>query len=156
MCLSDLQDGLIVNNIEIKPLKGSTISRSAGTSSQILKVNYNESGYSLIRLPSKEERLFDYNCIATIGQLSELNHFLLVKGKASINIFYGRRPVVRGVAMNRIDHPHGGGQGKTSGAGGQRSQVTFNSKVAKGQPTRRKKKKLIFVVFSRKKKYIKH
>jgi large subunit ribosomal protein L2 len=154
--IKDMQDGTFVNSIELNFMKGGSLVRAAGTTAQLLKVAYTSNNYSLFRLPSKEERLIFANSIATIGQIANLDHFLLIKSKASINRFLGKKPIVRGVAMNPIDHPHGGGQGKTSGAGGFRSQVTFNGKVAKGQPTRSRNKKTTFIIFSRKKKYFKH
>jgi len=80
------------------------------------------------------------------GQIANAGHFLLSISKAGRNRLLGVRPTVRGVAMNPIDHPHGGGQGKTSGAGGFRSQVTFAGKVAKTQPTRSKRKRNIFIL----------
>ncbi len=154
--LLNLVDGFFISNIELYPLKGSQIVRSAGTVAQLIKLYYNQSNYALIKLPSKEERLFSVNCIATIGQICNINHFLIKFDCAGISRHLGQRSKVRGVAMNPIDHPHGGGQGKTSGAGGQRSQVTFKGKVAKGQKTRSILKINVYILVSRKKlKYIK-
>jgi len=112
-------------------------------------LHYNNTNYALVKLPSKEERLFSIKCIATMGQVSNLNHFLIKYETAGMLRHLGKRSYVRGVAMNPIDHPHGGGQGKTSGAGGLRSQVTFKGKVAKGKPTV-KKKKYIYCKFEKK------
>jgi large subunit ribosomal protein L2 len=140
--INNFNEGSLVNNIEIHKFKGSQCIRSAGCSGQVLK---KKEGTVLVRLPSKEERIFSANSIATLGQIANVKHFLLKISKAGRNRLLGIRPTVRGVAMNPIDHPHGGGQGKTSGAGGYRSQVTFKSKVAKTQPTRNKRKNSIYI-----------
>jgi len=133
--ISNFAEGNLVNNMEFKNLKGSQVVRSAGCFGQILKIRDLK---VLVRLPSKEERFFAFNIVCVIGQIANTNHFLLSLSKAGRNRLLGVRPCVRGVAMNPVDHPHGGGQGKTSGAGGFRSQVTFKGKVAKTQPTRKK------------------
>lgn len=150
-----MPEGSLINSIEFAPLQGSIASRSAGTFAQLLRAQYINTHFSLVRLPSKEERLVSSSCIATIGCVSNGDHFLVRKAKAGLRRNLGVRPTVRGVAMNPIDHPHGGGQGKTSGAGGQRSQVTFKGFVAKTKPTRNKKKSLNFIMLSRKNKYLK-
>lgn len=149
--LLNLVDGFFISNIELYPLKGSTIVRAAGTVAQLIKLYYNKSKYALIKLPSKEERLFSVNCLVTIGQICNINHFLIKFDCAGISRHLGQKSKVRGVAMNPIDHPHGGGQGKTSGAGGQRSQVTFKGKVAKGQKTRSNLKFNTYILVSRNK-----
>jgi len=143
--LSNFVDGMFLHNLELYPKKGSQIVRAAGTFAQLLKINYNNSVFSLVKLPSKEERLFFNDCIATVGQVSNINHFLIKFDTAGIKRHLGKRPHVRGVAMNPIDHPHGGGQGKTSGAGGRRSQVTYKGKVAKGQRTNKNLNKFVLV-----------
>lgn len=150
-----MPEGSLIHGLEFSPLQGSIASRAAGTFAQLLKARYSKTKFSLVRLPSKEERLVSYNSIATLGRVSNGDHFLVQKSKAGLQRNLGVRPAVRGVAMNPIDHPHGGGQGKTSGAGGQRSQVSFKGFVAKTKPTRNKKKPLNFIMLSRKKKYLK-
>lgn len=149
--LKQLLDGTFIHSLEVKYLNGAQLVRSAGTTAQVVKVFYNEK-QSLIKLPSGEERLVSNDCIATIGQVSNVKHFLQNLRKAGQNRNLGFRPVVRGVAMNPVDHPHGGGQGKTSGAGGYRSQVTFKGLTAKGSPTRSKKKHTPYILTYRKKK----
>lgn len=149
--LKYLIDGVIVHNLEINYLFGSQFVRAAGTNAQIIKSNYNLK-QSLVKLPSGEERLVSNNCIATIGQVSNIKHSLRKLHKAGQIRNLGFRPIVRGVAMNPVDHPHGGGQGKTSGAGGFRSQVTFKGLIAKNSPTRSKKKYTPYILTYRKKK----
>lgn len=149
--LKYLIDGVIIHNLEINYLFGSQFVRAAGSNAQIIKSNYNLK-QSLIKLPSGEERLVSNNCIATIGQVSNIKHSLRKFHKAGQIRNLGFRPIVRGVAMNPVDHPHGGGQGKTSGAGGFRSQVTFKGLIAKNSSTRYKKKYTPYILTYRKKK----
>lgn len=153
--LNNLVDGMIVHSLELKYLRGAIVARAAGTSAQIIKANYKKNK-SLIKFPSGEEHLVNNKCIAVIGQVSNKSHFLKHLRKAGQTRNLGIRSHVRGVAMNPIDHPHGGGQGKTSGAGGRRSQVTFKGKPAKGQPTRSKRKISSFILVYRNKKRINH
>lgn len=129
--------GTLVHNIEYIPGKGGQVVRSAGTYAQL--ISKDNDGYCLIRLPSGETRLFSEKCLATVGILSNIDHKNKVIGKAGRSRWLGKRPVVRGVAMNPVDHPHGGGQGKTSGG---RPSVTPWSRLTKGKPTRSKKKKM--------------
>jgi large subunit ribosomal protein L2 len=143
-------NGILINNLSVSEKKQCVYVRSAGTVAQLLKVDSLRKEI-VVRLPSKEERIFLSNGICTTGQLANFNSFLLEKSMAGRVRHLGVRPCVRGVAMNPIDHPHGGGQGKTSGAGGRRSQVTFTGKVAKTQPTRNKSKSNIFILRKRKK-----
>lgn len=149
--LKYLIDGTSIHNLEIKYLFGSQFVRSAGTIAQVIKSKYSKN-QALIKLPSGEERLVSNSCIATIGQVSNIKHSLKKLHKAGQIRNLGFRPIVRGVAMNPVDHPHGGGQGKTSGAGGYRSQVTFKGLIAKNSPTRSKKKYTPYILTYRKKK----
>lgn len=145
-------NGMLINNISLGSSSFSNCKfvKAAGTVAYLLKVD-ELSRKALVRLPSKEERFFSFTGLCTLGQVANLNHFLLDISKAGRSRHLGIRPTVRGVAMNPIDHPHGGGQGRTSGAGGFRSQVTFKSKVAKTQPTRKKNKIDVFIIKKRKK-----
>ena len=123
-----------IHNIELVKGKGGQIVRSAGSSAQIMA---KEDKYAHIKLPSGEIRLIDINCYATIGQISNIEHGGISLGKAGRSRWLGRRPRVRGVAMNPIDHPHGGGEGKSSGG---RHPSTPWGKPTKGYKTRKKKK----------------
>ena len=125
--------GTIVHNVEMKPGKGGQIARSAGTYVQLVG---REQGYALLRMTSGEMRMVRAECRATIGAVSNPDHQNIVIGKAGRNRWLGRRPSVRGVAMNPIDHPHGGGEGKSSGG---RHPVTPWGKPTKGKKTRQNK-----------------
>ncbi len=125
--------GTLVHNIEMRPGKGAQMVRAAGTVAQLLA---KEGNYSHIRLPSGEVRLIHLNCKATIGQLGNLEHENISYGKAGKTRWLGRRPHVRGVVMNPVDHPHGGGEGRTSGG---RHPVTPWGVPTKGYKTRGKK-----------------
>ena len=124
-----------IHNIELAKGKGGQIVRSAGSSAQIMA---KEDKYAHIKLPSGEIRLIDIDCYATIGQISNIEHEGISLGKAGRSRWLGRRPKVRGVAMNPIDHPHGGGEGKSSGG---RHPCTPWGKPTKGYKTRKKKKR---------------
>tara|TARA_B100001564_G_C20559482_1_gene633072 strand:- start:39 stop:866 length:828 start_codon:yes stop_codon:yes gene_type:complete len=126
--------GTIVHNIEMKPGKGGQLARSAGSYAQLTG---KDSGYALLRLRSGEVRLVHADCLASIGAVSNSDHQNINIGKAGRNRWKGRRPTVRGVAMNPIDHPHGGGEGKTSGG---RHPVTPWGKPTKGKRTRTNKR----------------
>lgn len=139
--LKSMPIGTLIHNIEYTPGKGGQVVRSAGTYAQLLSKN--ENGYCLVRLPSGETRLFSSQCQATIGVLSNIDHKNRVIGKAGRSRWLGKQPIVRGVAMNPVDHPHGGGQGKTSGG---RPSVTPWSWPTKGQPTRSKNKHNTLIV----------
>ncbi|MGB9668175.1 MAG: 50S ribosomal protein L2 [Thermosulfidibacteraceae bacterium] len=104
--------GTFVHNVELIPGKGGQIARSAGTYAQIMA---KEGDYAHVRLPSGEIRLIHVNCMATIGQVGNIDHENIVIGKAGRNRWLGWRPHVRGTAMNPVDHPHGGGEGRTKG-----------------------------------------
>ena len=135
MPLKYIPVGSMVHNIEYIPGKGGQVVRSAGSYAQLIRKD--DSGFCLIRLPSGEDRLFPDSSKATIGILSNIDHKNIVIAKAGRSRWLGRRPVVRGVAMNPVDHPHGGGEGKTSGG---RPSVTPWAWPTKGQPTRSKRK----------------
>jgi large subunit ribosomal protein L2 len=110
--LSNIPDGTVVHNVELVPGQGGRIARSAGVSVQLMA---KEKGHANIRMPSGEIRLVNIRCRATIGQVGNPEHELIKIGKAGRNRWKGRRPKVRGVAMNPVDHPLGGGEGKASG-----------------------------------------
>ena len=132
--LSDIPLGTIVHNIELNPGKGGVMARSAGTYAQLTS---REGKYANIKLPSGEVRMVLTTCKATIGTVSNSDHIIVSGGKAGRSRWLGKRPRVRGVAMNPIDHPMGGGEGRASG-GIPRSR---NGMPAKGFKTRRPKKK---------------
>ncbi len=131
--LGDIPLGTIIHNIELKPGKGAAIARGAGTYAQL---NAKEGRFATVKLPSGETRMILLTCLATIGSVSNSEHMLTVSGKAGRSRWKGRRPRVRGVVMNPVDHPMGGGEGKSSG-GHPRSR---NGIPAKGYKTRNKKK----------------
>lgn len=110
--LSNIPDGTVVHNVELVPGQGGRIARSAGTAVQLMA---KEKGYANLRMPSGEIRLVNLRCKATVGQVGNPEHELVSGGKAGRNRWKGRRPRVRGVAMNPVDHPLGGGEGKASG-----------------------------------------
>ena len=127
--------GTLIHNIEMKPGKGAQLVRSAGGSAQLMA---KDGAYAHIRLPSGEVRLVSINCRATIGQVGNLEHENVTIGKAGRNRWMGIRPTVRGVVMNPVDHPHGGGEGKSPI--GRPSPVTPWGKPTMGYKTRKKKK----------------
>ncbi len=131
--LREIPLGTLVHNIELKIGKGGQIVRSAGGYAQVLA---KEGDYAPLRLPSGEVRMVHLDCRATVGQVGNLMHENISLGKAGRKRWLGRRPKVRGVAMNPIDHPHGGGEGKTSGG---RHPVTPWGVSTKGHRTRGKK-----------------
>lgn len=131
--LSDIPLGTVIHNIELKPGKGGAIARGAGTYAQL---NARDGRYAIVKMPSGETRMILTTCMATIGSVSNSEHSLSVSGKAGRTRWLGRRPRVRGVVMNPVDHPMGGGEGKNSG-GHPRSR---NGIPAKGYKTRAKKK----------------
>ena len=134
MPLSRIPLGSMVHAIEIKPGKGAQLARSAGASCQVMA---REEGMVTLKMPSSEMRMFREDCMATIGQVGNLDHSNEDWGKAGKSRWQGRRPKVRGVAMNPIDHPHGGGEGRTSGG---RHPVTPWGVPTKGKKTRKKHK----------------
>jgi large subunit ribosomal protein L2 len=133
MPMRNIPVGTIIHNVEMKPGKGGQLARSAGTYVQLVG---RDAGYALLRLSSGEVRLVRGECMATIGAVSNPDEQNIVIGKAGRNRWLGKRPSVRGVAMNPIDHPHGGGEGKTSGG---RHPVTPWGKGTKGTKTRHNK-----------------
>ncbi len=132
--LSRIPLGMSIHNIEFSPGKGAQIVRSAGGAAVMIA---RESNFARVRLPSGEIRLIHVDCMATIGQLGNVEHEGVSIGKAGRARWLGRRPKVRGVAMNPIDHPHGGGEGKSSGG---RHPSTPWGKPTKGYKTRKVKK----------------
>jgi len=134
MPMSSIPNGTIVHNIELHPGRGGQLCRAAGTYAQIID---KEEKYVLLRLPSGEIRKVLSKCFATIGQVGNIDHENIKIGKAGRNRYLNKRPKVRGVAMNPIDHPHGGGEGKTSGG---RHPVSPWGVPTKGYKTRKKKK----------------
>ena len=143
MRLSAMPVGTIVHNVEMKPAKGGQIARSAGTYAQYLG---RDAGYAMLRLNSGEVRRVQLECMATVGAVSNPDHMNEIIGKAGRNVWKGKRPHVRGTAMNPIDHPHGGGEGRTKGG---RHQVTPWGKPTKCARTRKNKRTTKFIVRSR-------
>jgi len=134
MPLKNIPVGTIVHNVELKPGRGGQLARAAGTYVQLVG---RDSGYAQLKLSSGELRVVRGECMATIGAVSNPDQGNINLGKAGRNRWLGRRPAVRGVAMNPIDHPHGGGEGRTSGG---RHPVTPWGKPTKGKKTRNNKK----------------
>jgi large subunit ribosomal protein L2 len=143
MPLASIPVGTIVHNIEMKIGKGGAIARSAGTYAQIVG---RDQGYVSLRLSSGEQRLIHGQCYATVGAVSNPDHMNTSMGKAGRHRWLGQRPHNRGVTMNPVDHPHGGGEGRTSGG---RHPVTPWGKPTKGKKTRSNKSTTQFIVASR-------
>jgi large subunit ribosomal protein L2 len=143
MPLERMPVGTIVHNIELKPRKGGQIARSAGTYAQYVG---RDQGWAILRLNSGEQRLVHGTCLATVGAVSNQDHSNTSIGKAGRNRWLGKKPVTRGVAMNPIDHPHGGGEGRSSGG---RHPVTPWGMPTKGKRTRSNKATDKFIVRSR-------
>jgi large subunit ribosomal protein L2 len=133
MFLSDIPLGTVIHNIEMRPGQGAKIARSAGTYAQL---SARDGRFAVLRLPSGETRMVLVTCLATVGTVSNADHSLEIYGKAGRTRWLGRRSRVRGVAMNPVDHPMGGGEGRNAG-GHPRSR---NGMPAKGYKTRDKKK----------------
>jgi large subunit ribosomal protein L2 len=134
MPMAAMPVGTIIHNVEMKPGKGGQMARSAGTYAQIIG---KDQGYAQLRLSSGEIRLVRSECMATVGAVSNPDQQNINLGKAGRKRWLGKRPAVRGVAMNPVDHPHGGGEGRTSGG---RHPVTPWGKPTKGKKTRSNKK----------------
>ena len=134
MPLRTIPEGLLVHNIELKPGKGAQMARSAGAYARIMA---NEAGMITLKLPSGEMRMVPEQCIATIGMVGNKSHESIIIGKAGRSRWLGKRPKVRGVVMNPVDHPHGGGEGRTSGG---RHPVSPWGMPTKGYRTRKKNK----------------
>src|SRR6201982_3901367 len=143
--LRNIPPGTTVHNIELRPGKGAQMVRSAGGSAQLVA---KEGDYALIKLPSGETRKVLQDCMATIGQVGNTDHENITIGKAGRVRWTGRRPHNRGVSMNPVDHPHGGGEGKTSGG---RHPVTPWGQPTRGFKTRNNKRTDAFIVGRRKK-----
>ena len=145
--IKNIPVGINIHNIELKPGAGGQIARSAGTYGQI--ISKDDSIFAQIRLTSGEIRLINSKCLATIGVLSNSDNQNIKLGKAGRKRNLGYRPKVRGVVMNPIDHPHGGGEGRTSGG---RDPVTPWGKSTKGKKTRKNKRTNVFILKRRKNK----
>ncbi len=133
LALRNIPMGVTIHNIEMKPGKGAQLVRSAGTSAQLMA---KEGDYAHIKMPSGEVRLIHLDCKASIGQVGNLSHENITIGKAGRSRWLGKRPTVRGVVMNPVDHPHGGGEGRSPVG---RNPVTPWGKPAIGGKTRKKK-----------------
>ena len=144
--IEKIPTGLFVHNIELVRGKGGQMARSAGSYAQLMA---KEGNHALLRLPSGEIRMVRRECYATVGQVSNIDHENVSLGKAGRSRWLGKRPKVRGVAMNPIDHPLGGGEGRSSGG---RHPVTPWGKPTKGYKTRKKKHSDKYIVHKRKKK----
>jgi large subunit ribosomal protein L2 len=143
--LKNIPAGTTIHNIELKPGKGAQMVRSAGGAAQLVA---KEGEYALVKLPSGETRKVLIDCMATVGQIGNVDHENISIGKAGRNIWLGKKPVNRGVAMNPVDHPHGGGEGKTSGG---RHPVTPWGQPTRGYKTRNNKRTDKFIVSRRQK-----
>ena len=146
LLLKDIPDGMLVHNIELKPGKGAQMARSAGTYARIMA---KENKMVSLKLPSSEIRMVSEDCLATLGTVGNKSHENIKIGKAGRSRWLGKRPKVRGVVMNPVDHPHGGGEGKTSGG---RHPVSPWGTPAKGYKTRKKNKLSNKYIVSRRKK----
>ena len=146
MPLKNMPVGTIIHNVEMKPGKGAQMIRSAGTYGQLVG---RDQGYAQIKLTSGELRIVRGECIATVGAVSNPDHMNTNDGKAGRSRWKGRRPHVRGVVMNPVDHPHGGGEGRTSGG---RNPVTPWGVPTKGYKTRKNKATDKYIIRNRKKK----
>jgi large subunit ribosomal protein L2 len=144
--LKNIPTGTMIHNIEMRPGKGGQMVRSAGGAAQLLA---KEGDYAQVRLPSGEVRRVHIDCMASIGQVGNLDHENITIGKAGRKRWMGIRPTVRGVVMNPVDHPHGGGEGKTSGG---RNPVTPWGQPTRGYKTRNNKRTDRFIVKRREKK----
>jgi large subunit ribosomal protein L2 len=141
--LKNIPSGTTVHAIELRPGKGAQMARSAGTQAQLVA---KEGEYALLKLPSGETRKVLAECMATIGQVGNTDHENISIGKAGRNRWMGIRPTNRGVTMNPVDHPHGGGEGKTSGG---RHPVTPWGQPTRGYKTRNNKRTDAFIVSRR-------
>ncbi len=146
MPLKNIPAGTVVHNIELKPGKGGQMARSAGASAQLVS---KEGDFALLKLPSGETRRVLVECMATIGQVGNVDHENVSLGKAGRSRYLGRKPHNRGVVMNPVDHPHGGGEGKTSGG---RHPVTPWGQPTRGFKTRNNKRTDKWIVNRRGKK----
>jgi len=138
--LKNIPLGTTIHNIEMKKGKGGQLARSAGTAAQLVA---KEAGYAQVKMPSGETRMIHLDCYATVGQVGNLNYENVSIGKAGRMRWMGIRPTVRGVVMNPVDHPHGGGEGKTSGG---RNPVSPWGVPTKGYKTRNNKRTQRFII----------
>jgi large subunit ribosomal protein L2 len=145
LSLKNIPTGLTVHNIEMYPGKGGQLVRSAGAGAQIMA---HDDNFTTLKLPSGEVRLINSACFAVVGAVGNKSHEQIVSGKAGRSRWLGRRPKVRGVAMNPVDHPMGGGEGKSSGG---RHPCTPWGKPTKGYKTRKKNKKSNALIIKRRK-----
>lgn len=145
MPLGSMPLGTTVHNIELRRGKGGQMARSAGTMAQVVA---KEGGKAILKMPSGEIRTVPVNCYATIGQVSNVDHKNVILGKAGASRWRGKRPRVRGVAMNPVDHPMGGGEGRSSGG---RHPCTPWGKPTKGYKTRKKRKSNSHLIEDRRK-----
>ena len=146
MTLANIPLGSTIHCVELKPGKGAQMIRSAGTSAQLAA---REAGYAILKLRSGEMRKVPVECRATIGEVCNSEHALRSLGKAGASRWRGKRPTVRGVVMNPVDHPHGGGEGRTSGG---RHPVSPTGKPTKGFKTRKNKRTNKMIIRDRRKK----
>ncbi len=135
--LKSIPLGTSIHCVELTPGRGGQIARSAG---QQVILNNREGGFALVKMPSGEIRKINENAYATIGQVGNIDHMNVSSGKAGRTRHLGRRPHVRGMVMNPVDHPMGGGQGKSKGGGGRHHPMSPWGQLAKGFKTRRKHK----------------
>jgi large subunit ribosomal protein L2 len=135
--MKNIPAGMTIHNLEITPGKGAQMVRSAGAGAVLMAV---DEGHAQVKLPSGEIRRFHEDCYATIGQVGNVDHEKIILGKAGRNRHMGQRPLTRGVARNPVDHPNGGGQGKSKGGGGRQHLVSPWGLLAKGKRTRKKYK----------------
>src|SRR6266536_1234596 len=138
--LKNIPPGTTIHNLELRPGKGAQMVRSAGGAAQLVA---KEGEYALVKLPSGETRKVSHDCMATIGQVGNIDHENITIGKAGRMRWLGKRPHNRGVSMNPVDHPHGGGEGKTSGG---RHPVTPWGQPTRGYKTRNNKRTDKFIV----------
>jgi large subunit ribosomal protein L2 len=138
--LKNIPAGTIIHNVELRPGKGAQMARSAGAMVQLVS---KETEFALVKLPSGETRRVNINCSATIGQVGNLDHENVSSGKAGRTRWLGKKPHNRGVSMNPVDHPHGGGEGRTSGG---RHPVTPWGQPTRGYKTRNNKRTDKFIV----------
>ncbi len=143
--LKSIPVGTIIHNIEIKPGKGGQLARSAGTHA---KLDGKEGKYAILRMPSGEIRMILLECRATVGEVGNADNSNMFYGKAGVSRHMGIRPFVRGVAMNKVDHPHGGGRGKQKGY---KTPVSPTGVPAKGYKTRKKNKTTSKYILSKRK-----
>ena len=147
MPLKNMPIGAFIYNVEIKPGQGGKLGRAAGVHIELIA---RDAGYADLKMPSSEVRKVPEECWATLGEVSNEEHHLAVIGKAGRSRWMGKRPTVRGTAMNPVDHPHGGGEGR-QGRGLRRAKSMWGKPTGKGQKTRRPKKYSNYLIVSRRK-----